>query len=812
MKQDNFSVLGVDVSWVLDEETEIVFHERDPKIDTIRIKMPKVEEWYSKVLERPVSREEALTYVDGFNLPIKDQKFRRAIIPEKLQAIHMVTASRMGKKVQNVTTDDIYAELDNNPFYYEDEIKWIKTQIKRRFYGYWFYKKGKPVYLNGWAYMFFNFWQIENEGINDNRPDYRDFHRRVFHSLEWCFTTNEAVFKHKIMWKDSEGRIQKRYYNSYDSFMNFCSNLAAKGIPFTKNMNGFFIVNTDKRTVLGGNYYKARRHGLTAVMNCAQYCVATEAPNRNTTVSGLTDDSVGELFKNKIVPVIDAIPFFMTPSRSRENQSVAHRVVFDYKPEQKALWKAGQLPPPCNCSIRVIGNHHTAVDGTRQYFMTKDEFLKVPTGKGRSEINEWISVAAKCLMDGGTRYLGLLALASTVPKMREGGSDGKILADRSHYNNRTDNGSTLSGQINFFLSAYEGQPDFIDEYGDDVLEDPTEPTYDSKGREIKQGSITYFDNKMKAIEESGDMKLLVEEKHLYPRFFEEVWEEDREENGFPIIRMSNRVKQLKDNPYPAYKRGDFEWTNGTWSKVMFVDNPDTGKWFVSYHLPSGVNNTAFLDPSTECWTPSPKLVGKFYMGSDPFRFNKMNHSGGKKSKGSHAIFYAYDPMVDHADVPRERWVSNKFIASYNNYCDDVEEYGWDGIKALMFFSAMAYPEISEPNFIQFLQRHKMNGFLLHNVSPEGDIAKVAGVHATEPNKQDMMKDMMTHFNQNIEYENHPEIIEDWIRLRGIDDLTNRDLAAGSGWAIKGSKSQHIALLKEQEEATFIDSLLPTYEV
>jgi hypothetical protein len=415
-------------------------------------------------------------------------------------------------------------------------------------------------------------------------------------------------------------------------------------------------------------------------------------------------------------------------------------------------------------------------------------------------------------MDGGVTYLGLMALASTVPKMREGGREGKELAERSHYANRSDNGKTLNGQVNFFLTTYHGQPSFIDEYGDDVVEDPTEKTYDTKGREITMGSRTYFDNEIKAREEAGDIKGIVEQKHLHPRFFEEVWEEDREDNGFPIVRMSNRIKQLRDNPYPGYKRGDFEWIQGVYGKVMFVDNPDNGKWYVSLHLPPSMNSQFFLDPSSGYLTPDPRLQGKFYMGSDPFRFNRMNHSGGKKSKGSHAIFYAYDPLRDHQDVARENWLSNKFVASYNNYSDSVDEYAWDGIKAMLYFSAMAYPEISEPNFLQFLQREKLFNFLLHNVSPDGTFDKVAGVHATEPNKQDMFKDMMTYWHQNVEYENHPEIIEDWARLRGIDDLTNRDLAAGSGWAFKGSKSLHMAMLKEEEEQTFIDGFLPTYVV
>jgi hypothetical protein len=49
-----------------DEEDKYVsFHEDDDELDTIRIPLPRLEEWYSHHLKREVTREEALTYVEG---------------------------------------------------------------------------------------------------------------------------------------------------------------------------------------------------------------------------------------------------------------------------------------------------------------------------------------------------------------------------------------------------------------------------------------------------------------------------------------------------------------------------------------------------------------------------------------------------------------------------------------------------------------------------------------------------------------------------------------------------------------------------
>ena len=146
-----------------DEEDKYVsFHEDDDELDTIRIPLPRLEEWYSHHLKREVTREEALTYVDGYGLDPRDQKFPYQETPEKIRLIYEVVFNKKHatnkskyKEVGDVRLEDIYEEIESNQKYYAMEIEWMKLQIKRRYVGYWCFIKGKPTYLNGANYFFF---------------------------------------------------------------------------------------------------------------------------------------------------------------------------------------------------------------------------------------------------------------------------------------------------------------------------------------------------------------------------------------------------------------------------------------------------------------------------------------------------------------------------------------------------------------------------------------------------------------------------------------------------------------------------------
>jgi hypothetical protein len=64
-----------------EEDKFVSFHEDDDELDTIRIPLPRLEEWYSHHLKREVTREEAFTYVDGYGLDPREQKFTYQEVP-----------------------------------------------------------------------------------------------------------------------------------------------------------------------------------------------------------------------------------------------------------------------------------------------------------------------------------------------------------------------------------------------------------------------------------------------------------------------------------------------------------------------------------------------------------------------------------------------------------------------------------------------------------------------------------------------------------------------------------------------------------
>ena len=60
----------------------------------------------------------------------------------------------------------------------------------------------------------------------------------------------------------------------------------------------------------------------------------------------------------------------------------------------------------------------------------------------------------------------------------------------------------------------------------------------------------------------------------------------------------------------------------------------------------------------------------------------------------------------------------------------------------------------------------------------------------------MAGDIMTYFNNNAKYVKIWQIVEEWTQMRGIDDLTNHDLCAATGWCLRAIKSRMPELYKE----------------
>ena len=151
-------------------------------------------------------------------------------------------------------------------------------------------------------------------------------------------------------------------------------------------------------------------------------------------------------------------------------------------------------------------------------------------------------VTKKCLSQANGRIIhGLTIKTSTVGGMiKEGGQNFYKLCKDSMWEERNDNGETITGLYNLFIPAYVCLDGFIDIYGNPIIDDPTEddlwripyPTRDVNGKLI--GAKTYLDKQ--------NFSLHVENDQLT---IEAVRETKEEETNERYTRCEFRVASIK---------------------------------------------------------------------------------------------------------------------------------------------------------------------------------------------------------------------------------------------------------------------------
>jgi hypothetical protein len=215
----------------------IIFNDNDKELTPIKVWLPK-----------PPPIEE----IDGFDLAIEDQVFTVQQYPSKL------------KKLERdcTTLDEIWDKLNKNKQYYWQEIEFIRKQWIRRLNGYWFMCNGKPTYIDGWMYLYCNFYHLDT-GL----PKYRDRDRRFFIFARYCYTTTE----------DEKG-----------------------------NDVGY-------RTCFGFNYPKHRREGASYKAELINYEIISRTQEAKGGIQSMDESTAKMVFRDKLVKPWKKMPFFFKP-------------------------------------------------------------------------------------------------------------------------------------------------------------------------------------------------------------------------------------------------------------------------------------------------------------------------------------------------------------------------------------------------------------------------------------------------------------------------------------------------------------------
>lgn len=795
------------------EDEFVIFHEEESEkndLDVIKIKLPVLEEWYSEQLKRSVSRDEALTFVDGYGLEPKKQIFTRQQMPDKLRVIsETVFKSKQSlhpSKFKNITDVELYhlyEELEGKQKHYEHEIEWIKTQIKRRYVGYWCFINGKPTYINGPNYFFLNFWKIKNFGKNDNFPDYRDYQRMMFHALMYCYSTTDLYFKHRVVYR-LNGR-QEVVYRNFD-LESIVQEFKEKQIEHFIERDVDVIVKSDKRTVHGANFVSSRRVAKTAIACCFGTWVTLNVPEQTFIIQAMNEDqAVNKIFVKQIQTPITKLPFFFRP-HYRGKIDALKGLRFQYDGVMLGLSLAGVVAEQMECFITPMTSNEKAADGEAEIaFVYRDEpAKKADVGAKDQDIPSWWYNTMKPAIERGDNIRGMCVMPSTVGNMDTGGGAQFLnICNDSHFTRRNNNGVTTSGLINFFLAGHYAVEGFIDIYGKSIIDDPDEPVLTNEGKFVTIGSKTWIKNKSDDFERAGQWDKLVQHQQNFPTTWRDAFSTVPKEMGMPIDKMRKRIKDTKFLRVPLTVRVNFKWANGVFGSDVYVEDDPNGDWVMSYLPPEEHRNRktvvtpemGYVAPKDNgrIFAPESSVSNKFFLCCDPVKFHKRNTSGNKKSKPSAAMFYKQDSMVDTIKgewKPREQWISNDWTMYYLKEINDKEEYHEQWLMACIFHGAYLYPEWPDAEaIVEYFREKGFDGYLLKDMGADNKIENRCGVWATPTTINDMISDVMSYFENNVMYCKIWQIIEEWTQMRGADDLTHHDLCAATGWCMRAIKSR-----------------------
>lgn len=715
--------------------------------------------------------------IDNFGKEAKDQKIFRQKMPKKLVDLQNKCS----------TVEEIYDIIKSAPNIYQDEIAWMKLQWHRRIYGYWVFINGKPTYIDGWHYFYYNFWHLD-VGL----PTYKSRDKKFFIFARYCYRTTEAVYQFRRM---VDGEYQ---YTSDESELK---KWKTEDIDIEQ---GIYVVDTNSRTCYGFNYPKHRREGATYKADCILYEIISSLENARGGIQSMDGEHAETAFKLHVVMPWRKLPFFFRPKTS-SSTSPAKTLVFEppiQRSKTKGSVNTGGVGLDSSIDYATTAGR-SAYDGEKLIFLHNDESGKT----GEEHVYQRWQVQKQCLSQGnGSIIHGFTINTSTVGELtKKGGAPFFSWCKDSHWQNRNNaNGQTTSGMFNLFIPAFDGLDGFIDEFGESIIETPTNRVVNEFGKVVKIGAKEYLEKVQMDLLAKGDPESILkyqENLRLFPTRFAHCFIASASDTGFNMKILSERISELMMNDRLQPVTGDFEWLE-PFRSVKWVPSP-TGKFKCSY-IPSPEKQNLMIEGNDG--QKYPLYPGKFIASGDPFRFTKTD--GYRMSKGGGAVFWDFDGSIDDDkginEMPRDvfrnytkqNWMTNRYVCTYLNRVDDKDLYAEHMLRMCIFFGAMMYPENNVDLINEKFESWGFGGYLLYDFDPvKGVVKENAGFHSSESKKQDLFLGLKQYIEEHGHRESHLDLLMECKDIGGLEEMTKYDLFTAGGGCQLGRKSQYARLLR-----------------
>ena len=130
--------------------------------------------------------------------------------------------------------------------------------------------------------------------------------------------------------------------------------------------------------------------------------------------------------------------------------------------------------------------------------------------------------------------------------------------------------------------------------------------------------------------------------------------------------------------------------------------------------------------------------------------------------------------------------------------------------AAQYFGSMIYPEQNVEQFLVHMYKRGYGGYGLFDIDISTGRQKTlpGRYNATETN-QDIFREVKDYIESRGHMECHDDLLTEIKNIRGVEDVTHKDIFAAFGFALLGSKSRYREFLGGQKNESFdIDDLFP----
>jgi hypothetical protein len=286
-------------------------------------------------------------------------------------------------------------------------------------------------------------------------------------------------------------------------------------------------------------------------------------------------------------------------------------------------------------------------------------------------------------------------------------------------------------------------------------------------------------------------------------------------NGELPVRKGNFYWKIDDQLISStdFVNGEMHLAKGITDEatVEWVDE-ETGRWIMSY-MPK-VTNKRYKNNGI--WFPED--VEGFTHCGDPFQFlqeSKIRDSKRKDksrlSKGALACFIERDMSIDTATRDISTWETNRFALSHTHRHRTTEEFGEDAIMQMVFFGGLMFPEINVKNLWKYIVDRGFEGYLLYMTDERGKYKATPGFNSLSESKQALFQGINTYVTNHIKRELHIDIIRDIIAIKGLEDMTNRDLFTAAAGCLYGSRSRQRDYMKKSKDTVDVTNWFQEFE-